>query len=276
MTNNHSQENTSIDLISFIDVFEFLWQNWITISAFTAAGVIASVVYLNSAQQKYEAIAQVLMAQVSDGKAESPAGINIEDPNLLVTRLRLPSTYTEEAVVACSLDVKSRGGENVADMVKAVPVKNVPSMVEIHVQHTRPELAQKCATALFEMVKLQQTMIVSPLLDESRKALAEANGKLAAIQNLIAKSDKTLIQSIAYLAIRDEINYLKNRIDRLRQDVILGEQRKTRLAAPVYASDIAVHPRKSRSLLIGLLAGVVLGTIIAVGRQAFGKQGRKT
>ena len=50
-----------------------------------------------------------------------------------------------------------------------------------------------------------------------------------------------------------------------------GQYRATRLVSPIYASDNPVAPKKRIALLVGLSGGLLMGLLIALGRQIWAK-----
>jgi hypothetical protein len=51
-------------------------------------------------------------------KSESYLGQSIEDPSLLIARMRSPSSYDNASVVACGYNGKDQAAERLQEMVK--------------------------------------------------------------------------------------------------------------------------------------------------------------
>ena len=77
--------------------------------------------------------------------------------------------------------------------------------------------------------------------------------------------------SAAYLSSRDEIQYLLNDINNLKNILVSDKNRATRLIAPVYASDMPISPKKRMALAAGLFGGLFLGLLVALARQMITK-----
>ncbi len=87
------------DEVSFKDIVDFLvdflFESWIVIILTGLLGLFGSIVYLVLTPNQYQAIAYIHMAQISannNNTTINPLGVNIEDPNLLIARLKLPTT----------------------------------------------------------------------------------------------------------------------------------------------------------------------------------------
>ena len=77
--------------ISLKDIVDFLVESWKAILATGVLGVLVAVTYIVVTPNKYAATAQIEMAKINSNS--NPLGLNIEDPNLLVARMKSPSSY---------------------------------------------------------------------------------------------------------------------------------------------------------------------------------------
>ena len=94
--------------------------------------------------------------------------------------------------------------------------------------------------------------------------------RLQETQGLIARADKSgSALSAAYLANRDELKFLSDETIRLNAIITSGDTRHAKLVSPIYASDAPVFPKKKLSLVVGLLAGLFLGLLLALARKAW-------
>jgi LPS O-antigen subunit length determinant protein (WzzB/FepE family) len=134
------------------------------------------------------------------------------------------------------------------------------------------EAASICAQAIFELIKTSQAQIQAPYLEEAQTRLTEDGIRLDQAKVLVAKADKSgAAMSAVYLSACDEIKYLLNEITTLQNVVSGGQYRATRLVSPIYASDNPVAPKKRIALLVGLSGGLLMGLLIALGRQIWAK-----
>ncbi len=260
------------DEISIKDIVDFLVESWKAIIATGILGVAAALTFVMVTPSQYEATAQIQMAQISisNNNNTNPLGSNVELPSLLIARHQVPSTYTEDEIKACGLEGKKMPQESLSKLAKFTPVKGVDSIVELKIRLESKEGALACAQALFANVKESQSLIIKPYIEEAKSLLAKYQVRLQETQALVAKADKSgSALSAAYLANRDEVKFLTDESIRLNALITSGDARQTKLVAPVYVSDLPVFPKKSVSLVVGLLAGLFVGLLLVLLRKAW-------
>ncbi len=259
------------DEISIKDIVDFLVESWKAIIATGILGVAAALAFVMVTPSQYEATAQIQMAQISiSNNNTNPLGSNVELPSLLIARHQVPSAYTEDEIKACGLEGKKMPQESLSKLAKFTPVKGVDSIVELKIRLESKEGALACAQALFENVKESQSLIIKPYIEEAKSLLAKYQVRLQETQVLVAKADKSgSALSAAYLANRDEVKFLTDESIRLNALITSGDARQTKLVAPVYVSDLPVFPKKSISLVLGLLAGLFAGLLLVLLRKAW-------
>jgi capsular polysaccharide biosynthesis protein len=259
------------DEISLKDIIDFLIESWKAILVTGLLGVLVSAAYLIVTPNQYQATAQIQMAQISasNNNNANPLSVNIEEPNLLLTRLKLPTTYSDEVIKACGFENASSPAESLASSAKFSAVKGVGSMIELKINRDSREIAINCAQALFESIKTSQNQIIKPYIEESKALLVKYEARLANSQSLVSRADKSgAALSAAYLANRDEVKFLTEEILRLNTFITTADTRQAKLVSPIYASDIAVFPKKTMILIIGLMVGLFLGFLFAIGKKA--------
>ena len=261
------------DEISIKDIVDFLLESWKAILATGLVGLSGAAGFIVFTPSQYEATAQIQMAQIApnnNNNNSNPLGVNVEDPNLLMARLKLPSSYTEDEIKACGLQDLKLPAESLAKTAKLSPVKGVSSIVELKIRLESKDQAVSCAQSLFENIRDSQNNIVKPYIEEAKALLIKYQARLAEAQSLVARADKSgSALSAAYLANRDEVKFLTDESIRLNNLISAGDTRQAKLVAPIYASDIPVFPKKKISLLVGLLAGLFLGVLFVMIRKAW-------
>jgi LPS O-antigen subunit length determinant protein (WzzB/FepE family) len=259
------------DEISLKEIIDFLIESWKTIAAVGVLGLLSAVAYLFVTTSQYEATAQIRMAQIDLGNTTNPLGMNLEDPNTLIARLKLPTAFSEKEVHACKLEKSKFPTEALANsVVKLTPVKGVASLVELKIRGESKEGALTCAQAIFENIKDSQYDIMKPYIEEAKTLFLKYQLRLNDTQSVIARADKSgQALSAAYLANRDELKFLSDEAIRLNAIIAAGETRHTKLVSPIYAFDKPVFPRKTMSLILGLLAGLFLGLLYVLVRKAW-------
>ncbi len=258
------------DEISLKDIIDFLIESWKAILITGLLGVLVSATFLIITPNQYQATAQIQMAQISaSNNNTNPLGVNIEEPNLLMARLKLPTTYSDEVIKACGFENASSPAESLASSAKFSAFKGVGSIIELKINRNSREIAINCVQVLFESIKASQNQIIKPYIEESSALLVKYEARLANSQSLISRADKSgAALSAAYLANRDEVKFLTEEILRLNTFITSANTRQTKLVSPIYASDIAVFPKKTMSLIVGLMAGLFLGLLLVIIKKA--------
>jgi LPS O-antigen subunit length determinant protein (WzzB/FepE family) len=257
--------NPSIeDEISLKDIVDFLIESWKTILATGIVGILGAVGYLIVTPNQYEATAQIQGAQITLSNPAAPT--NIEDPNTLIARMKLPSSYDKNGIAACGLDNSKYPQETLANMVKLSIIKGT-SLVELKVTSLNQAIAIKCSQALVDQIKDYQTQLANIFIVEARGKLASYQKRLLETQAFINKADKSSSPiSAAYLASRDEIKIIADEIIRLNDLISSANSRQTKLVSPIYAPDFKVSPKHMNALIAGLFAGLFLGLLLTLGK----------
>ena len=259
--------------IFLIDILRFLKSSWKVIAIFGLAGMALSTAYLAITPKRYEASVQITMAQIgATNNNINPAGTNIEEPALLISRLSSPTSFTPEVIAACGLQGQENAALTLGNSIKLTPIKGISSVVELKTFGETLQSAQNCALGVFNLIKTTQAQIVAPYIEEAKVKLADDEERLQKAKDLVARSDKSgSAMGASYLSTRDEIRYLLDEITALKNVVTSNQSRATHMVAPIYASNMPVAPKKSRGLAIGLFGGLFLGSLIAITRQVIAK-----
>ena len=255
-------------------ILYFLSGAYKRIFIFGLLGVCVAAAYLSVTPSRYEAIAQIAMAQISPTYKDKTSnisiqGVNIEEPNLLIARMSLPTSYTKEVIATCGFDMKL----TVASLSKAVKItigKGVSNIVELKINSSTPQVAEQCANALFQLIKTTQAQLLVPILDEAKATLFDDELRLQKAKEFVAKADKSsAVVGAAYLSTRDEIRYLLDEISDLKKIMTSNESRATRLVSPIYVNNTPIGPSWQIILMYGLFVGLLLGLFISVAYQKF-------
>jgi uncharacterized protein involved in exopolysaccharide biosynthesis len=196
-------------------------------------------------------------------------GVNLEDPNLLIARMKLPSSYDQNAIAACGYESKKNPAEALEKMAK-LSLSKVTQMVEVKVLGLSSEQATQCAESILRIVKDSQKAIAEPIIDEAKAKLLKYSQRLQEAQSFIVKADKSgSSMSAAYLSTRDEVKYLTDEAVRLNDLIASANSRQTKLVSPIYSPENKVSPKRSIALVAGLFAGIFLGLLWMLGKRAY-------
>lgn len=258
--------------ISFIYILRFLKDAYKTIAITSMAGLVISAVYLTVTPNQYEAVAQIMMAQVSttnnNNNKPSLLFVNIEEPVHLIGRLSSPTSFTPQVIEACGFQDQANAALALSKSIKLTAPKGVANLVELKTFGPTPQSAQECNLGVFELIKTTQSQIVAPYISDVKVTLDGDIERLANARELVSRADKSGSDiGVAYLSTRDEIRDLLNEIAMLRSVVISSQNRATRLVAPIYANNTPIAPKKVTALAAGILGGLCLGLLIAWIRQ---------
>ncbi len=269
--NSPDQPNDLADELSLLDIVEFIQESWKTIVGFTALGIAGAALFLWVVPKQYEASAQIKMAQIANVNNNDnilSLGINIEEPQALIARMALPTSYPKETIALCGLADQKDPEVVLASKVKLSIPKGVGGTVDLKIRDASKEIAKACTNAVYQLVKTSQAQLIAPYIDEASKKLAIEEERLGRATQVIAKADKSgAAVSAAYLATRDEIRYLLDQISNLQNIISGNESRAAHLTAPIYVKDQPVFPQRRNSLAVGLLLGGFLGLVLALARK---------
>ena len=131
--------NSMQNEISLKDMIDFLVEYWKTIILAGILGLLSSMANLWMTPSEYQATAQIQMAQISassnnnNNNNNNPLGVNIEEPKLLLARLKMPTAYTDIEIKACGLSNQHSSAETLISLAKFYEVKGVVSIIELKV-----------------------------------------------------------------------------------------------------------------------------------------------
>ena len=254
------------DEISLKDIVDFLIESWKAIVATGILGLLGAVTYIVVTPNKYEATAQIQMAQLSSGGI---AGTNLENPNLLIARMKMPSTYDQAAIAACGYEGKPNAAQSISKMIKISIIKGT-QIVELKVQGLSPQEATQCAESILRIIKDSQKAIAEPVIDEAKAKLQKYSQRLQEAQSFIRKTDKSnSSMSAAYLSTRDEVKFLTDEIIRLNDLIVSANSRQTKLVSPIYSPENKVSPKRAIALVAGLFAGLFFGFLLMLGMRGY-------
>lgn len=258
--------------ITLLDIMEFLKNSWKIISGFGVLGLMVALGYLLVTPPMYEATAQIRMAQISQVNPANPFGVNIEDPPALIARMQFPTNYGPDTISSCGYQDKIEPALALSRDVKFIAPKGVANTVELRIISPSPEIAANCTQAIFSQIAQLQLHLSKVFVDEAKIKLITDDERIEAAKKLIIKADQSgSALSAAYLSARDELTYFLTDREKMTDLINSVLNRGTSLASPIYASEKPVSPKKTISLLAGLLGGLLLGFMIVLGRQVFRK-----
>ncbi len=263
--NPHFNSNIE-DEISLKDIVDFLIESWKTIFATGVLGLLGAVTNIVQTPNQYEATAHIQMAQFS---RDGITATNLEDPNLLIARMKMPTSYDQALIANCGYEGKPNAAESISKIAKFSIIKET-QMVELKVQGLSPEQATQCAESILRSVIDSQKAIAEPIIDEARAKLQKYSQRLQEAQSFIAKADKSGSSvTAAYLSTRDEVQFLADKITQLNDLIVSLNGRQTKLGSPIYSPENKVSPKRTNILIAGLFAGLFLGLLLMLCKRGY-------
>lgn len=264
--------------VTLADVFDFLFQNWGILLIAGCVGAIFSAVYLIMLPVQYMSTGVFEVAQVRPSVLQSAdvvqplrlSGLTSETPDLLIYRLRLPQAYSSKALKECGLERASIG--KILDTLRVSAVKGAPSAVSFTVQgNFTPELARQCAVSFFEMIREQQTAMLTPFRTELQNALDLMRERLVENQNFMRQVDARDNAAAYLLRYSEGLSAARNI---LLIETALASDSSARLLIEPNVGTIVAPPSKVRILFVGVCAGLLVGLVVSILRLWFRRSRR--
>lgn len=254
---------------------KFFLNVWKSLLMFGLLGFLSALIYVLKAPKQYEAIAQIQMPQIYRGSNyrnennNNNLGGSVEDPNLLLARMKIPTSYSNLNVKACGLERSKSPAEVLTSLAQFSLVKGVSTSVELKIRMDSKDQAVACAESIFENIQNSQNQILKPYIDEAKNLLTKYQARLEDARMTISYADKNSADlSAVYLINRDEVKLLLDESIRLNNFISSSEAHQARLVSPIYASDKPVSPRKKVALIVGFLLGLFIGFIYVIVKKA--------
>lgn len=247
------------------DIVRFFRKSWLLILTCSTTGLIAAVVFLANAPRHYEATVYIQISEIMQDP-EKYTVVPLETPAMLVERLRLPFSYTADALRSCGV-ARGKSEEAMVSSIRVNAPRGLDSVVIIKLRRPGLDLAGQCATGIFEMIQAQHTAMLEVRGDALQKDLDRYLNRLNRLKSQLdsfSSMKKDGLDFANYLIHLDEVLNLNNKIDDI--EYLKGQVRSTRLISPINVSSDPVSPKRGIVIVLGILAGLLVGTLLGVGR----------
>lgn len=241
----------------------------------SSAGILIAIVFINFSPKKYEATANIQMAQFAEykyGSNGSSLSIDVESPGLLISRLSLPTAYDELTLLSCGLP-KVVGVEfgGMPD-IKLTPLRGTSNVVQLKAYGVTPGSAKECAGAIVESISAYQNRVVFSHIESLKVHLREIEAQLVEGKKFIQKVDAVGGGvSAAYLSTRDEAFLLHGEAGKLKSIINQAGLGNARLISPIYINHKPVSMRPIAILFWGFFGGILFGVIFLYLRDSIAK-----
>jgi uncharacterized protein involved in exopolysaccharide biosynthesis len=264
----------SEDEISLKDIIDFLIDSWKTILLGGVAGGLLGWGYVVITPVKYQATASIQVAKI--------AGNDVEDPGMLVEKLKLPMYFSKKTYVACNVMNQLKPGETIAKILKPTLVKTA-GIITITYQEDSPENAKKCLESVLDDIRVNQRLLAEPIFERKTNQLFNLKLKLESAEKAIKRlsdksvsldfSDSKFSASALLLATtlnkEKEIEDLKIEIKDLEIQLVKPQTEEASLITQIFAPQQKVSPKTANVLLTSLFGGLFLGLMFVIGQRTY-------
>ena len=276
MSNSQIPDSEFENEISLTDIIDFFKEGWkqilITIIATTAIGTA----YIFLATPKYLATANIQTAKV--------ANIDVEAPNVLIEKIKIPTYYSQKTFDACNLSDRQEPGASLAKALSPSLLKAAP-IISLSYKSTSPEAAKKCLESVLEDISAHQNDIAKPLLEIKKGQLASLKEKLESADQISkalfakktnfdfndTKSSASTLLVATILNKENETKELQTEVNTAEIALTEPQTRGTYLTTPIYSPNVAVEPKPVITLLISIMIGALLGVGFLLARKTWSK-----
>ncbi len=262
------------DEISIKDIIDFLSESWKVMALSGIVGGLLATGYAFITPPKYQATANIQVAKV--------AGSDVEDPSMLVEKLKMPMYYSTESYLACNVMDSIEPGAVIANNLKPVLSKTAP-IVSFSYKEDSPMNAQKCLESVLNDIKMNHNLLAKPILESKKNQLIILKQKLDAAERVINVLPKegvsfdfseTKFSASSFLLAtalnkENEIINLRSQINDFKISLTEPQTKETFLTTPIYASKQKVSPKRTLILMGGLATGLFLGLLLMIGKRSW-------
>lgn len=246
--------------LGLVDIALFIRRFWKTFAIFISTGLVLATTFFLLSPKQYEAISQMQVAQLVTNKNNSgeTSIINVENPAILMNRLKSPLTYDEGILRVCG---HSNSPPAMTKAISSNIPKGATNTLEIKFKSESKDIAIKCLAELFLLIQSQEVKLTQPYIDQMSAQIDEINGRIKVNQGILERSSQLPLGSWSYFFNLDEIRRLYAERDNLKAVINLTAIYKAKLLIPPYAGDKPVSPNFYKIILIGFGAGIIFSLI---------------
>jgi uncharacterized protein involved in exopolysaccharide biosynthesis len=263
---------TAEDELSLTEVIDFFRESWKQILVSSIIGGTLGVGYALISPSKYLATAHMQVAKV--------AGSDVEAPNVLVEKLKMPTYYSQDTFTVCNLTEEEEPGVSIVNRLKPTLSRNAP-IISITYKDKSTEDAKKCLEVVLNDIRSNQNILAKPILETRNNQLANLKQKLESAEKISKVlsiknpsfdfSDSKFSASTLLLATTlNKENEIKDLRTQIRDSEIALAEPQTKeafLTTPIYAPSVRVEPKRTMIVLLFGIAGLVLAIAYLLGRR---------
>ncbi|WP_138512337.1 hypothetical protein [Rhodoferax bucti] len=269
MSENAKIVEANDDEINIWELMEYLKSGWHWLAGGCAVGLLGAMGFLMVAPAKYEATAVVQPATVGMNFAAPmpmptptpmpmPMPMPTEPVAQTMERLKLVTFYGDDIVKTC----QAGSSKELAEGMKTSLVKG-NSLISLAYRADTVALAEACLAKIVGQLSQSQGDIATPLIKELEDQRASTKQQIDEAQKFLAQQEKSLAStpsgSVLLMLKREDLARLQklHREQRVQLKEPLTQSMK--LLGPMYVLESAVFPKKSLTLIAGVVVGLFVG-----------------
>lgn len=278
--NIQSSDADEINLFELVEILKNEWKIWV---GTTLIGALLASLLVFILPPKYEASAIVRVGQVGLVGQVGQVGQGITGATMIETlpdvveRIQSPAF---RRAVADKLLGKNAGQEEVAQVMgrlKASPPKVLKgtNLVEINATGQTPDEAPKTAQAILDNLMERHSPLFDQAVEQLKTRLAESAQYLASFEKdqlagvAATQRQEAAFVQLAQLAESSRYASLRNQQFAIENALLPLNTRPTQAVEAISVSDHPVSPKKPLILVLGALAGVLVGGLLVFFRRAW-------
>jgi hypothetical protein len=250
--------------LSLKDFLMVVKKSWLIIFAFSIIGLVGSSVYLLVTPNLYLASGQIQLSQTRDSKYE---WVSLEDPNLLIARVKSPTNISNKTLLACQYP-------SAVDLTKNIQlgiIKTSPPILDVVIKNRSVELSKACVEAVIDEIKASQGSLIA---EKSAHYQRSNQDYLVSLKKLKREYSQISLSSgkdaaVDEFVIKEQIRLTTEKIFALNDFTRTAGEGSIKLLAPIYVSQSPVSPKRFISFIVGLLSGIFIGLMIGISRYIY-------
>ena len=262
MMNNQQIEDID-DEISILEIVEFFTESWKRILFGGVVGGALGVSFVLLSPAMYQATANLQLGKV--------AGADVEPPNVVLEKLKMPTYFSAQTLVACGVEEPADSGTQIIKALNPTVLKGTP-IIKISYKDKNIDQAKKCLESSLNDIRINQNGIAEPIIQEKKKQISKLKQELEfskrSVSVLSSKnkavdiSDAKVAASFVLLAnALDKKNEFMNlivQIHNLEMELIEPNTKEAHFATPVFAENTNGEQKKFLITLGSVIGGIVL------------------
>ena len=262
MMNNQQIEDID-DEISILEIIEFFRESWKRILFGGVVGGALGVSFVLLSPAMYQATANLQLGKV--------AGADVEPPNVVLEKLKMPTYFSAQTLVACGVEEPAESGTQVIKALNPTALKGTP-IIKISYKDKNIDQAKKCLESSLNDIRINQNGISEPIIRQKKSQIAKLRQEVEAarqVSDALSSKSKTIDFSDAkaassFLLLRNaldkknEFMNLNLKIGDLELELVEPNTKEAHFATPVFAENTNGEQKKFLITLGSVIGGIVL------------------